>query len=243
MSAMSIGILRLTQTSIGKKVIMAITGLIGIGFVTFHMYGNLKVFGFMTGPEYASAQQHFNEYAHTLRTFGEPIFGYTHLLWVARLVLIGAVILHVWAAWSLYQESERARTVKYSKHQKLKTNFASLYIRVGGVILLLFIIFHLMHFTWGVPFVHPDFRTDDAYHNVVVGFQSYGYLPAIFYIIAMGALGLHLFHGTWSLFQTLGLNNKTYTNMLRALAIVISVVVTVGFIVVPLAVMLGLVTL
>jgi succinate dehydrogenase / fumarate reductase cytochrome b subunit len=242
MSAMSIGIIRLAQTSIGKKVIMAVTGMIGVGFVIFHMYGNLKAFEFMTGPEYASAPQHFDEYAHTLRTFGEPIFGYSHLLWGGRLILMAAVILHAWAALSLTRESQKARPSQYTQHKKLKTNFASLYIRVGGTILFFFIIFHLMHFTWGVPGLHPNFIPGQAYHNMVAGFQSYGFAPAIIYIIVMVVLGLHLYHGTWSAFQTLGLNNKTYTQFLRAVAAVIAVVVTIGFIIVPVAVILGIVS-
>jgi succinate dehydrogenase / fumarate reductase cytochrome b subunit len=241
MSAMSIGVLRLTQTSIGKKVIMAVTGLIGVGFVMFHMYGNLKVFEFMAGPEYASAEQHFNEYAETLRTFGEPIFGYTHLLWIARLVLIVAVVLHVWAAYSLALESYEARSTKYIKHKKLKATFASTYMRVSGTIILIFLILHLAHFTWGIPGIHPDFRRGEAYHNLVVGFQAYGNAFAIIYILAMFVVGVHLYHGVWSMFQTLGLNNKNYTMPLRVLAALISLVTTIGFIIVPLAVIVGIV--
>ncbi|RMG98348.1 MAG: succinate dehydrogenase [Chloroflexi bacterium] len=231
-----IGAMTLYRSTIGRKVIMAVTGLIGIGFVIFHMYGNLKVFGFMGGPSY------FNEYAEALRSFGEPIFGHTHLLWVARLILLGAVVLHVWAAWSLYQDSRQARTTRYVMHTKVQANLASLYMRLGGVILLIFIIFHLMHFTWGIPGIHPNFIPGDVYHNLVVGFQSYFYLPAIFYLVAMVALGFHLYHGTWSLFQTLGFNNKTYTRLLRALSWVVAVVVTIGFAIVPIAVMLGIVS-
>jgi len=242
MSAMSIGVLRLTQTTIGKKVIMAITGLIWVGFVMFHMYGNLKAFAFMTGPEYDSATQHFNEYAETLRTFGEPVFGYTHLLWGARLVLIVALVLHVWAAYSLAQESYEARSTKYVKHKMLKATFASTYMRVSGVIILVFIILHLAHFTWGIPGIHPDFRPGEAYHNLVVGFQAYGNAFAIFYILAMCAVGLHLYHGVWSMFQTLGLNNKIYTMPLRILAVIVALVTTIGFITVPLAVILGIVS-
>jgi succinate dehydrogenase / fumarate reductase cytochrome b subunit len=98
-----------------------------------------------------------------------------------------------------------------------------------------------MHITWGVPGIHPDFRWDDAYHNVVAGFQSYGYLPAIFYLLAMVALGFHLYHGTWSMFQTLGLNNQTYSQPLRALSLILALVISIGFSVVPLAVMFGMV--
>lgn len=232
MSVMSIGVINLYRTSIGKKVIMAITGLIGIGFVILHMYGNLKVFG---GPEY------FNAYSEGLRGLGAPIFGHTHLIWIGRLVLLAAVVLHVWAAWSLYQESTHARAVKYIKHTKIQASVAALYIRVGGVILLIFIIFHLMHFTWGVSGIHPDFSETDVYRNLVVGFSSYGYLPAIFYLVAMTALGFHLYHGTASLFQTLGLNDHD-AKPLRVFSLCLAIVVAAGFAIVPLAVMFGLIS-
>ena len=232
MSVTNIGVLNLYRSSIGKKVIMAVSGLIGIGYVLMHMYGNLKVF---EGREY------FNAYAEGLRELGAPVFGHSHLLWIARIVLLGAVVLHVWAAWSLYQESQQARSTRYVKHTTLQASPAALYIRFGGVVLLLFIIIHLMHITWGVPGIHPDFRWDDAYHNLVVGFQSYGYLPAIFYIAAMIALGFHLYHGTWSMFQTLGLNNRTYTYPLRIFSLILALVISFGFIAVPLAVMVGIV--
>jgi succinate dehydrogenase / fumarate reductase cytochrome b subunit len=233
MGVTSIGVINLYRTSIGKKVIMAITGLIGIGFVILHMYGNLKVFG---GPEY------FNAYSEGLRGIGAPIFGHTHLLWIGRVVLLAAVVLHVWAAWSLYQESQRARSVKYIKHNTVQATAAALYIRVGGVILLIFLIFHLMHFTWGVPGVHPDFSQTDVYHNLVVGFRSYGYLPAVFYLVAMAALGFHLYHGTFSLFQTLGASDQSHAKSLRALSLCLALVVAGGFAIVPLAVIFGLIS-
>ena len=233
MSVTSMGVLALHRTTIGKKVIMAVTGLVWIGFVTFHMYGNLKVFG---GPEY------FNAYAEGLRSIGAPIFGHSHLLWMARLVLIGSVVLHVWAALTLYQRNTHTRPAKYTRHKKLQANYATLTMIYGGVFILLFLIFHLMHFTWGVPGIHPNFICDDAYHNVVVGFQSYAYIPSIIYLVAMVFLALHLYHGTWSMFQTLGLNNKTYTKMIQALALIVAIVVPVGFAIVPISVMIGLVS-
>jgi succinate dehydrogenase / fumarate reductase cytochrome b subunit len=232
MGVMNAGVLTLYRSSIGKKVIMAVTGVVGIGFVLLHMYGNLKAF---IGPEY------FNTYAEGLRTMGAPIFGHTHLLWIARIVLLAAVVLHVWAAWSLYQESQRARSTKYVKHNTLQANPAALYIRFGGVVIFIFIILHLMHFTWGIPGVHPDFRPGDAYHNLVTGFQSYAYLPAIFYLIATVALGFHLYHGAWSMFQTLGLNNHLYTQPLRALSLILALVISIGFAAVPAAVLLGII--
>ena len=229
MGVLSIGVVNLVRTSIGKKVIMALTGLIGIGFVIVHMYGNLKVF---VGAEY------FNTYSEALRGIGGPIFGHTHLLWIGRLVLLAAVVLHVWAAWSLYRDSQRARATQYVKHTKIQATPAALTIRVGGVILFIFVILHLMHFTWGVPGVHPDFSQTDVYRNLVVGFRSYGYLISIFYLLAMAALGFHLYHGTASLFQTLGVKKQSDT-ALRALSLCLAVVIAVGFAIVPLAVMFG----
>jgi succinate dehydrogenase / fumarate reductase cytochrome b subunit len=229
MGVLSIGVVNLVRTSIGKKVIMALTGLIGIGFVIVHMYGNLKVF---VGAEY------FNTYSEALRGIGGPIFGHTHLLWIGRLVLLAAVVLHVWAAWSLYRDSQRARATQYVKHTKIQATPAALTIRVGGVILFIFVILHLMHFTWGVPGVHPDFSQTDVYRNLVVGFRSYGYLISIFYLLAMAALGFHLYHGTASLFQTLGVKKQSDT-ALRALSLCLAIVIAVGFAIVPLAVMFG----
>jgi succinate dehydrogenase / fumarate reductase cytochrome b subunit len=232
MSVSNVGILMLYRSSIGKKVIMALTGLVWIGFVFFHMYGNLKVF---EGAEY------FNHYAEGLRTLGAPIFGYGQLLWLARIVLLISMAAHVWAAFTLFQESQRARSTKYMRHHNLQANPAALYIRFGGVAIFAFILLHLMHFTLGN--LHPDFIPGDAYHNLVVGFQSYYYLPAILYIIVMIIIGFHLYHGAWSMFQTLGLNNQAYNGPLRVFSLVLSVVIAVGFAIVPLAVILGVVTL
>jgi len=226
-----IGVMTLHRSTVGKKVIMAITGIVLIGFIMFHMYGNLKAFW---GPAY------FNEYSEGLRTVGEPIFGYQHLLWVARLGLIAAFGLHIWSALELIRQRQAGRPVKYVKHTKLEANYANLTIRFGGILILLFLIYHLMHFTFGVPVVHPDFIPGDAYHNLVVGFQS---VPvSIAYIIAVFFLGLHLYHGTWSMFQTLGFNSKEYDKPLRVLGLVVALVVTIGFISVPISVMLGIIS-
>jgi succinate dehydrogenase / fumarate reductase cytochrome b subunit len=225
-----VGVMKLHQTTIGKKVIMAITGLIWIGFVAGHMFGNLKVY---TGAE------HFNEYAEGLRTLGAPILGHSQGLWVVRLIIIAAVALHVWAALTLNARNKSARPVKYTQHRKLRGDAATLTMIYGGIAIGLFILFHLMHFTWGV-LVHPDFRATDAYHNVIVGFQSYGYVPVIIYLIALVALAFHLYHGTWSMFQTIGLNNKNYDKLLHGLAWLAAIVIPVGFATVPLGVIFGI---
>ena len=226
-----VGALTLYRTTIGRKIIMAVTGLVGIGFVLGHMYGNLKIF---IGPEY------FQEYAEGLRALGAPVFGHTHVLWIMRLVLLACVILHVWAAYTLYQDSNHARSTNYAQHKTLQATFASLYIRVGGTIILIFLIFHLAQFTWGTPGISPDFVYGEVYNNVVLGFQSYFYLPAIFYLIVMVILGFHIYHGAWSMFQTLGLNNKNYTHALRTLSLALAIIIAGGFSVVPLAVIFGI---
>ena len=226
-----VGALTLYRTTIGRKIIMAVTGLVGIGFVLGHMYGNLKIF---IGPEY------FQEYAEGLRALGAPVFGHTHVLWIMRLVLLACVILHVWAAYTLYQDSNHARSTNYAQHKTLQATFASLYIRVGGTIILIFLIFHLAQFTWGTPGISPDFVSGEVYNNVVLGFQSYFYLPAIFYLIVMVILGFHIYHGAWSMFQTLGLNNKNYTHALRTLSLALAIIIAGGFSVVPLAVIFGI---
>ncbi len=218
-------VIGLTRSTIGKKVIMAVTGLIWVGFVFFHMYGNLKVF---LGLEY------FNEYAEGLRTIGAPIFGHLHLLTVARLGLIVAVVLHVWAAVSLTRAAQVARPQRYSTWKATQATFSSMTMRYGGLAILLFLIYHLMHFTWGTPMINNAFVSGDPYTNVYNGFQ-YG-LVVLIYLLGVTALGLHLYHGTWSMFQTLGLNNRTYTRMIRVIALLLSLVISVGFAIVPLSI-------
>ncbi len=219
------------RSSIGKKIIMAVTGLLGIGFVAFHMYGNLKVFG---GPLY------FNEYAEGLRELGHPLFGRTHLLLVARLGLVAIVALHVWSAVSLYRMAAKARPRGYAEKRIMRANYASLTIRYGGVVLLLFIIYHLAHFTWVVDPIAPGaVEAGDAYNNVVTAFQFWP--VTLFYLVALAALGLHLYHGAWSMFQTLGISSRRVSPWLRGLAIALAVAIPVGFAAVPVSVLLGFV--
>ncbi|NIP28560.1 MAG: succinate dehydrogenase cytochrome b subunit [Phycisphaerae bacterium] len=226
-----IGVMTLYRSSVGKKAVMAVTGLIWIGFIIFHMYGNLKVFG---GSAY------FNEYSEGLREIGAPIFGHTHLLWLARIVLLGAIVLHIWAAIDLSRQSLLGRPMRYSKFTTIQATFASLTMRWGGAVIFFFIIYHLLHFTFGTPGIHNDFIPGDPYHNLVTGFQ---FIPAsIFYILGVIALGFHLYHGTWSMFQTLGFNNQTYTKPIRALALIFALVIALGFISIPVAVMVGIVS-
>ena len=233
MSVTDVGIVTLPRTTIGKKVIMALSGAIWIGYLLMHMYGNLKIFG---------GAEHFNEYAAGLRTLGAPVFGYAHLLWVARIVLIASFVPHVWEGIVLYIRKRKSRETNYTQHKILRGSSATLTMIFGGIAIGLFVIYHLMHITLGTVGIHPDFKAHDAYHNVIVGFQSYGYVPAIIYLIGLVAIGFHLYHGAWSMFQTLGLNSKTYTGLWRGLAWLLAVGIPLGFAVVPISIILGIIS-
>jgi succinate dehydrogenase / fumarate reductase, cytochrome b subunit len=221
--------LSIYRSTLGKKFVMAVTGIILFGFVFAHMIGNLKIY---TGEE------HFIEYAHFLRVVGAPLFGNSQLLWIMRLVLLISVVLHIVAAYQLTMISRRSRPVAYARRRDVQASYASRTMRWGGVIILLFVIYHLLHFTFGSA--HHDFERDNVYHNVVSSFQLW--YVSLFYILAMLALGMHLRHGLWSMFQSLGLNNKRWNGLLRAFATVFAVVVVAGNISIPIAVLLGFLT-
>jgi succinate dehydrogenase / fumarate reductase cytochrome b subunit len=218
----------LTHTLIGKKVVMAVSGVILLGFVLGHMVGNLKVF---QGPE------HFDAYAEGLRTVGAPLFGRGQLLWAVRLVLLVAVALHIASAWAVTRASWAARPQGYRALRLIETTFAARTMRWGAGIILLFVIFHLLDLTFGR--VNPSFVPGDPYHNVIATFAR---VPvALAYIVAMGALCLHLYHGIESACQTLGLNHPRYNVWRRRIALGFSLVVAGGFIAVPIAVLAGVV--
>jgi len=211
------------RSSIGRKVVMAATGAILVVFVIGHMLGNLQVY---LGPEA------MNNYAVFLR---QVLHGTG--LWIARVTLLAAVILHIWAATSLTLTSRRARAIGYRKQQWKESTYASRTMRWGGVIILLFVIYHLLHFTFGT--VHPSFVEGDVYHNFITGFQS---VPvSIAYVVAMLALGLHLRHGVWSMFQTLGVSHPRYIRLARAAAWIVAIVVVAGNVSFPIAVLAGIV--
>lgn len=222
------GVLTLYRTSIGKKAVMAVTGLIGYGFVVAHMIGNLKIFEGSAG---------FNAYAEFLREVGYPLVPHTGLLWIARIVLLTAVILHVVSAIQLTRMGLVSRPVNYAQKKSVQASFASMTLRWGGIALLFFIIYHLLHFTIGVA--HPDFVYGAAYENVVIGFQNP--FIVLIYLVAISALAMHLYHGVWSMFQTLGLNNVRTNSLWRGLATLSAIALFVGFSLVPLSVMFGLV--
>lgn len=218
----------LFRSAVGKKAAMALSGLVLFGFVFVHMLGNLKAY---------QGAAVFNAYAEGLREIGEPELPHEGALWIARLVLLAAVLVHIWAAWAVTQESRKARPIAYVSALNSHTSYASRTLRLGGVILLLFIVYHLLHLTFGT--VHPDFVPGDAYHNFVAGFSVWW--VSAFYIVANLALGLHLYHGLWSLFQSLGWNHPRYNAWRRTFAQVFSLVITLANVSFPLAVLGGLI--
>ncbi len=170
-----------TKSAVGKKAVMAISGLALFGFVLAHMIGNLEI--------YRGADA-LNRYAEHLRTLGEPILPREFALWIARVGLLAAVVLHITSAWAVTRQSRAARPIPYARTTKIQASYASRTMRWGGVIIVLFVLYHLAHLTLGS--VHPNFIEGDVYHNVVAGFR----VPwvAMFYIAANVALGFHLDH-------------------------------------------------
>ena len=219
---------RRPRTSIGKKHVVAASGLLGLGFVFLHMAGNLKAF---LGPT------QINDYAEFLRDMGEPLFPRSFLLWALRLTLIAGLVLHVLFTVQLALQSRAARPVRYVKPGNVEAGVASRTMRWGGLAIFLFLVFHLMDFTWGV---HPHYHRGDVYGNLVSGFDRP--LVTIVYLLAMAALGLHIYHGTWSVTQTLGVNRARWDRTIRRFAITAAVVIAGGYSVVPLAVTFGLVS-
>jgi succinate dehydrogenase / fumarate reductase, cytochrome b subunit len=216
------------RSAIGKKAVMAVSGAFLFGWIFLHMLGNMKLY---LGPE------HMNEYAKWLRVMGSPAMPSNGLLWLMRAALLVAVWLHIQAATELTLMNRRARPIGYNEHDYVAATYAARTMRWGGVIILLFIIYHLLHLTFGV--VHPSFIENDPYHNVVAGFQVWW--VSAFYIIANLALGLHLYHGLWSMFNSLGLNYKTVNRWRRYFATAFALIITVGNVSFPIAVLIGVV--
>lgn len=211
----------LLVTTVAKKVVMALTGVVLTGFVLIHMIGNLLLY---QGPE-------------ALNHYGELLQSKPPLVWTVRLILLACVALHIWAATTLTLANWAARPVGYRKTSYEASTYASRTMRWGGPLLALFIVYHLLHFTVGS--MHPDFVRGDVYHNVVIGFQNP--LVAFFYVLSMVALSLHLFHGVESMLQTMGLSHPRYNGLRKFIGTAYAAVVTVGNLSFPLAVFFGLV--
>src|SRR5215471_6044546 len=212
---------RFYESSIGKKAIMAVTGLLLFGFLTAHMLGNLQIF---LGPSV------MNHYAETLH--GNPA-----LLWTVRTVLLISVILHIWASISLSLLKKEARPVGYVKQTPVQSSWASRTMMWSGPVIAAFVIFHLLHLTTGT--IHPQFIPLHAYENLVNGFLVVPF--AAIYIAVMIFIGFHLSHGGWSMFQSVGFSHPRYTPTIRKAAAVIAWLLIAGFISVPVSVLAGLV--
>lgn len=208
---------------VGKKVVMGVTGLIGIGFVILHSLGNLLVF---RGPEA------INSYSHFLRNTGE-------LLWTLRVVLIVAVVLHVIAAVQLTRQSRAARPIGYARRESQVATIASRTMRWGGALLLIFIVLHILHFTTGTVRPAGVFTRDDVYANVVLSFRLWW--VTLFYVVAMIALGLHLIHGSWSSVRSIGVSPPSPQPLHKKISVAIAILVWGAFTAVPIAVFAGIV--
>ena len=212
---------RLLTTTIGLKIVMAVTGVGLCLFVLGHMIGNLQVFQ-GSGP--------LNDYAKLLRK--EPA-----LLWSARLGLLAAVGLHIYASIVLSRKNLASRAVGYRLVAHRESSYASRSMMLTGPLVLAFIIFHILHLTTGT--VHPDYHDGDVYANLVSGLKVVW--VSAFYLLAMGALAFHLWHGVWSLFQTLGASQPRYRSFGRRFATGFTLLVVLGFAAIPLAVLAGIV--
>jgi succinate dehydrogenase / fumarate reductase cytochrome b subunit len=215
-------VVALWHTSVGKKAVMAVTGIIMVAYLITHVLANLLVF---QGPE------QINSYSRFLHGTGGA-------LWVARLVLFAALVLHILAAVQLTARRQAARPVGYAGGREAQVStFASRSIRWGGGFILVFLVYHILHFTLGT--VHTSFVEGDPYHNVAAGFAS----PAVvvFYELAMAAVGLHLYHGIWSSGRSLGLSGPSPRPLRRQLALVLALIVWAGFAVIPVAVYAGVI--
>ncbi|NPC99051.1 succinate dehydrogenase cytochrome b subunit [Nocardioides sp. zg-DK7169] len=222
---------RATRSTIALKLAMAVSGIVFIGYVLAHMYGNLKAF---------AGHDAYNSYAHHLREFGEPMLPYEGFLWIMRVVLILALVVHVGSAAALWRRANNARTVKYEVKKNKGSSLSSRTMRWGGLAILFFVIWHLIHFTIGK--VNPaGGETNDPYNLMVESFDLWW--MTLIYLAAMLALGMHLHHGTFSALQTLGFTN-TATSRARARMAgwVVAVVIAGGFSLVPLFTLFGVIT-
>jgi succinate dehydrogenase / fumarate reductase, cytochrome b subunit len=210
------------QSTNGKKAVMAVTGAILFLFVVGHLLGNLQIF---------DSRERLNTYSHFLKSLGE-------LLWIARGTLIVCVALHIWVTVQLALRNLKARPVGYSKKKSVASNYADRTMYWSGPIILAFVIFHLLEFTAGT--LHPGasaFSEQDVYYNVVAGFSVWW--VSVWYIFSMILLGFHLRHGIWSAFQSLGWHHPRHSPLLQQAALWIAILITAGYISIPVSVLAG----
>lgn len=216
--------LKFWHSSVGKKVVMGVTGLVLVGFVIAHMAGNLQLF---MGPE------RFNAYSRLLK------HDIIELTWLLRLAVLASTILHVTAAYQLTQRNRAARPVDYAERVPQVSTYASRTMRWGGVYLLVFLVLHLGQFTLGWRWLLPEYDEVGTYGNVMLAFGRMQWV--VLYLGAMFFLALHLYHGAWAVLRTLGIAQNAAEPLQRRLPLLIAIVVTVGFSLIPLSVALGVV--
>jgi len=207
---------------------MAVSGIIMVLFLIAHMVGNLHVF---------QGAESFNDYSEWLRTFGEPALPPRTLLTTIEVVLVVSVVAHMWAAISLWRQARAARPQRYAVKKSVAQSYASRTMRWGGVIIILFVVYHILDLTFGVA--NPAGTDSTPYGRLVAGFSNP--IPTTVYVIALLALGFHLRHGIWSATQTLGQSNRRRERTVNAAAIAFSVLLIAGYLVVPFSVVFGLV--
>jgi succinate dehydrogenase / fumarate reductase, cytochrome b subunit len=226
------GLLFLWDSTIGKKFVMAFTGIILFGYVVLHLWGNLKIF---------AGAKTINGWGVFLRVFGDPVFGSSQVLWLLRVFLGVCLVLHVVAAYQLTRRDWASRPIGYAKLKSQESTYASRTMRWGGILILLFIIYHVLDLTTGT--LHPSnyaaFHEGQIYTNVTGDFRNW--FIALIYVLAVSILGLHLYHGIWSFFQTLGLNNSRSNRMWRNVATFVAVALTIGNVAIPVSVLTGII--
>jgi succinate dehydrogenase / fumarate reductase cytochrome b subunit len=225
-------LLALYQSSLGKKAIVAVTGAILLGFLVLHVVGNLKAFL----PDPQPGVPDIDVYARFLRTAGEPLLPYAGALWMVRIVLLGAISLHILCVVQLAWQSRRSRPVAYARTTHVQATASARWMLYTGSFLAFFIVVHLLQFTTG-SIDSARFVEGAVYANLHRTFQLWYY--AAFYAAAMVVLGLHLYHGAWSLFQSLGLDNPDRNRGLRGFAVLAAVGLFLAFVSVPAAFFLG----
>lgn len=220
------------QSTIGKKVVVALTGLMLYGFVVGHMLGNLKAFA-----GYGSDGVHkLDHYAHFLREMGSHLFGYSNLLWAMRGGLILAAVLHIVTVIQLTIRNRQARPIAYQSKRNFVSALPARMMQISGMVVLLFIITHLLHLTFGKILI-PNFVAGAVYANI---YSSFSKAPILaIYVFCMFLLSMHLYHGIWSLFHTLGLNSPSRNGLFKGLAVASAVFIFLGFVSVPCSIFLG----
>jgi succinate dehydrogenase / fumarate reductase, cytochrome b subunit len=207
---------------------MAVSGIILVLYLIAHMIGNLKAF---------AGAESFNHYSEWIRTIGEPAVPAQTTLWIIRLVLLGAVFAHMWAAFSLWKQARAARPVAYVTRKRVQQSYASRTMRWGGVIIVLFIIWHILDLTFGS--VNSAGGDSTPYDRLIASFTN-PFVTA-FYVVALVLLGMHLRHGLWSATQTLGQSNKRRERGLNLFATAFAVVLIAGFLLIPFSVLFGVI--